>query len=129
MLDVAKVILIGRVGKDPEVKMVDTKKGSQRLATISVATSHGPKDNRVTDWHDISFWDKTAELAEKYLHRGNLVYLEGTLSYNKVGEGAETKVYAQISSNNFINLTGKPESTDSVATSTPTSGMVEDVNF
>lgn len=105
-MDIANVQLIGYLGKDVESKMVNGK----QVVNISVATSRGPKDAKVTDWHNISFWEKSAELAIQYLHKGDRVYVEGQLRYNRVGEGAETRIFTQISGTRFVNLTLKAES-------------------
>ena len=81
MRGINKVILIGRLGKDPEVKYLEN---GTPLAKFSVATSESYKDrsgNQVenTEWHNLIFWRKQAEIAEKYLRKGSLIYLEGKL--------------------------------------------------
>ena len=103
-MDLNKVQLIGRVGRDPESK----KAGEKTIASFSVATSYGTGDNVKTEWHNCTAWDKQAEIALQILHKGDRVYIEGRLSYNTVGEGAEKKTYSQITVSNFINLTSKP---------------------
>lgn len=81
MSGVNKVIVIGRLGNDPEVKTVS---GGQTVARISVATSEnwtdrqGQKQER-TEWHRIVVWGKLAELCGKYLSKGRQVYVEGRL--------------------------------------------------
>jgi single-strand DNA-binding protein len=77
-----KVILIGNLGKDPEVRHLEN---GGIVANFSVATSDvfvdrttGEKKS-LTDWHDIVAWKHLAELAEKYLHKGTKVYVEGKL--------------------------------------------------
>ena len=80
MSSVNKVILIGNLGKDPEVKTV----GSDKVANFTLATNESYKDkegNKVeqTEWHNIVMWRKLAELAEKYLTKGSQIYLEGKL--------------------------------------------------
>lgn len=81
MSGVNKVIIIGRLGSDPEVKTVA---GGKAVARLSVATSEswtdrdGKKQER-TEWHRIVVWDKLAELCGKYLAKGRQVYLEGRL--------------------------------------------------
>jgi single-strand DNA-binding protein len=82
-----KVTLIGNVGKDPDVKMLEH---NVKVAKCSVATTETYKDEHgqshsVTDWHTVILWRGLADLAEKYLHKGSLVYVEGKLktrSYN-----------------------------------------------
>jgi single-strand DNA-binding protein len=81
MSGINKVILIGRLGKDPEIKSFEN--GAKR-ASFTLATSESRRDkegNRVeqTEWHNIVCWRNLAEIAEKYLIKGKLIYLEGKL--------------------------------------------------
>ena len=79
---VNKVILIGNLGKDPEVRRLEN---GAVLATFSIATSESYVDKQsgdkkeITDWHDIVLWRGLAEVAEKYLVKGTKVYVEGKL--------------------------------------------------
>lgn len=81
MSGVNKVIVIGRLGNDPEIKTVS---GGNTVARLSVATSEnwtdktGQKQER-TEWHRIVVWGKLAELCGKYLSKGRQVYVEGRL--------------------------------------------------
>lgn len=85
-----KVILVGRLGKDPEVKYLEADKV---VASLALATSERYTDrngNKVenTEWHNLEMWDGLAKVAEKYLKKGSLVYVEGKLktdSYEKEG--------------------------------------------
>jgi len=81
MSGVNKVIIIGRMGADPEVKTVS---GGNTVARLSVATSENWKDREGqkqerTEWHKIVVWGKLAELCGKYLSKGRQVYVEGRL--------------------------------------------------
>ncbi len=76
-----KVILVGRLGQDPELKY--TPSGAA-VANLSVATNRVWKDQdgnqqKKTDWHRVTVWRQTAEFAGNYLKKGNLVYVEGRL--------------------------------------------------
>lgn len=79
---VNKVILIGNLGKDPEVKYTP---GGMAVAKFSLATSFRSKDKTSgewvdhTDWHNIVVWDKLAGIAGEYLKKGGKVYIEGRL--------------------------------------------------
>ena len=78
---VNKVILIGNLGKDPEVKYTP---GGMAVAKFSLATSYRSKDKAGewqdhTDWHNIVVWDKLAGIAGEYLKKGGKVYIEGRL--------------------------------------------------
>jgi single-strand DNA-binding protein len=87
---VNKVILVGNLGQDPEIKT--TPQGKQ-VATINIATSESYKDSAGewhtnTEWHRITLWDYLAESAQKNLKKGSKVYVEGKLqtrSYEKDG--------------------------------------------
>ncbi len=79
---VNKVILIGNLGKDPEVKRFEN---GAVIASFSIATSESYVDKQsgekkeITDWHDVVLWRGLAEVAEKYLHKGTKIYVEGKL--------------------------------------------------
>lgn len=72
-----KVILVGRLGKDPEVKYTG---GGKAVANFSVATDESWKDKngerqKKTTWHKIVVWGKQAEIAQQYLKKGSLVFI------------------------------------------------------
>lgn len=79
---VNKVILIGNLGRDPEVKKLDN---GATLASFSIATSESYTDKHTgkkienTDWHDIVLWRGLAEVAEKFLKKGTKIFVEGRL--------------------------------------------------
>jgi single-strand DNA-binding protein len=80
MSGVNKVILVGRLGADPEVRSTPT---GAFVCTLSIATSEtwvkdGNREEK-TEWHRVVLWGKTAELAQKYLKKGRMVYIEGKL--------------------------------------------------
>lgn len=103
-MDYNKIVVVGRLGRDPEVKTV----GSKTLTNFSVATSWKSGEVEHTDWHNITAWEKLGEIAAKLLHKGDRVLVEGRLNYNTVGEGETKRVFAQITASNLINLTAKP---------------------
>ena len=81
MASVNKVILIGNLGRDPEIRT--TPQGTS-LARFSVATSTAWKDasgakQERTEWHDVVAWEKLAQICGEYLHKGKMVYVEGSL--------------------------------------------------
>jgi len=80
-----KVILVGRLGSDPEVRYTA---GGMAVANLSVATSERRKDasgiwQNFPEWHSIVLFEKTAEFAKEYLKKGTLVYVEGRLQTKK----------------------------------------------
>lgn len=81
-MSVNKVILVGNVGRNPEIKYV----GSRSYATFSLATSdpayttaQGVQVPERTEWHNIVMWDRHAETAERYITKGTKLYIEGKL--------------------------------------------------
>jgi single-strand DNA-binding protein len=80
-----KVMLIGRLGKDPEVRY--TKEGTAvanlRLATSESWTDKSGEKQEKTEWHTVVLWARQAEVAEQYLQKGRLVYVEGRLETRK----------------------------------------------
>ena len=79
---VNKVILIGNLGKDPEVRRLENGAmiASFPLATSEVYTDKNSGEKKeITDWHDIVLWRGLAEIAEKYIRKGTKIYVEGKL--------------------------------------------------
>ncbi|GGZ21367.1 single-stranded DNA-binding protein [Echinicola pacifica] len=81
MAGVNKVILVGNLGKDPEVRHLES--GSV-VANVTLATTEAYKDrngNRVenTEWHDLEMWDGQAKVAEQYLRKGSQIFVEGKI--------------------------------------------------
>lgn len=76
MASVNKVILLGRLGKDPELRYTQNQKA---VCTLSVATSEKFGGQEKTTWHTCVLWDKQAENASKYLAKGREVFVEGRI--------------------------------------------------
>jgi len=110
MAGVNKVILIGRLGKDPEVKTLDN---GTKVASFSLATSEKYKDKssgemvETTEWHSITMWRQLAELAEKYLKKGKEVYLEGKLQTRQYEKDGVTKYATNVVVHQMQFLGGK----------------------
>jgi len=110
MRGINKVILVGNLGRDPELR--HTKTGTA-VANLSIATSEtwsdkdGAKQER-TEWHRIVLWDKLAEIAQKYLSKGRQVYLEGRLQTRvwKDSDG-EKRYTTEIRGDQLVMLGGK----------------------
>ena len=84
MRGVNRVMLIGNLGKDPDVQFLE---GNIGVAKFPLATTETFKDRTgklvsQTEWHTVVLWRGLAELAQKYLHKSSLVYIEGRLSYH-----------------------------------------------
>ncbi|OGU17919.1 MAG: single-stranded DNA-binding protein [Geobacteraceae bacterium GWC2_53_11] len=85
MASLNKVMLIGNLGKDPEVRFTAS---GQAVASFSLATSETYKDKsgekvEKTEWHNITLWGKLAEIAGEYLSKGKTIYVEGRLQTRK----------------------------------------------
>tara|TARA_R110000868_G_scaffold174782_3_gene411664 strand:- start:1852 stop:2298 length:447 start_codon:yes stop_codon:yes gene_type:complete len=112
MAGVNKVILVGHLSKDPEVRHLES---GAAVANFSMATTESYKDkngNRQdqTEWHNIVLWRGLAEVAEKYLKKGNLVYIEGKLKTRswQDKEGA-TRYTTEIVGDNMTMLGSKSD--------------------
>ena len=102
-----KVLLIGNLGRDPELKSTPS---GQQLARFSVATTEtwrnqqGEKQSK-TEWHNIVVWGKQAETAAKFLHKGKQVMVEGRIQYREYTDQAGVKKTAcDIRCDNFVML-------------------------
>jgi single-strand DNA-binding protein len=90
-----RVSLIGNLGKDPEVSVLE---GNVSVAKCSLATTETFRDKSGqpqshTDWHTVVLWRGLAELAQNYLRKGSLVYVEGKLKYRHYDDAAGTRHY------------------------------------
>ena len=85
---VNEVVLIGRLGRDPEIKR--TQAGKQ-FCTFSLATTFGRGDKERTEWHRIEVWTSAAEACERYLRRGSKVYVKGQLKSNEWERDGQTR--------------------------------------
>lgn len=113
MRGVNKVVLIGNVGKDPEIQNLE---GNLVVAKFPLATTENHKDkngNSVsqTEWHTIVLWRGLAELAQKYLHKGSMIYIEGRIKYRHWEDKDKVKRSStEIVADNFVMLDRRKES-------------------
>src|SRR5690606_21709179 len=107
MSGVNKVILVGRLGKDPEVRNLDN---GVSVANFTMATSETYKDRttgekkETTEWHNIVLWRGLAEVSQKYLHKGDLVYIEGKLRTRSWEKEGVTRYTTEIVADNMTML-------------------------
>ena len=107
-----RVHLIGNTGKDPEIR---TTGSGKKVASFSLATSESYKDHSgqnvtETQWHNIKAWGNLAEVAEKYIRKGQLLYVEGKVTYSSYDDKDGNKKYVtEIIASNFQMLGKKPE--------------------
>src|SRR5687768_451779 len=104
------VQLIGRLGKDPEVKSFNEKK----RASFSIATTDNYKNQKGekvedTQWHNVVIWGKLAGIAEKYLKKGNEVAIEGKLVHRVFETNGEKRFFTEINVNDLVMLGSKKE--------------------
>jgi single-strand DNA-binding protein len=104
-----KIILIGNLGRDPEIKHLDNQKvvATFSLATNETLTDKNGERRTETEWFNIEMWDNQAKVAEKYLKKGSQVYIEGKLKTEtwKDKEGIE-KSRMKVRVQNFTLLGG-----------------------
>lgn len=107
MSGVNKVILVGRLGKDPEVRNLEN---GATVANFTMATSETYKDKttgekkEITDWHNIVLWRGLAEIAQKYLHKGDMIYVEGKLRTRSWEKDGITRYTTEIIGDNMTML-------------------------
>lgn len=112
MASVNKVILIGNLGKDPEVRHLE---GGVAVARFPLATSETFKDKtgqrqEKTEWHNIVLWRGLAEVAEKYLRKGQSVFIEGKIRTNQYQDKEGVQRYStEIVADNMTMLGGRGE--------------------
>jgi len=115
MSGVNKVILIGNLGKDPEVRYLDN---GVAVANLSLATTENYKNKegeRVnqTEWHDVVLWRGLAEVAEKYLKKGASVYIEGKIRTSKWVDKEEKTRYKTEVMADKLTMLGRSSNNDS----------------
>lgn len=92
-MSVNKVILLGRLGKDPELR--ETSSG--HVCKFSLATDKGGKQRDAgPDWHNVVAFNKTAELIAKYLKKGDQCYIEGRLNYSSYEKDGEKRYFTEV---------------------------------
>lgn len=110
MAGVNKVILVGNLGKDPEIR---TLENGRSVTTFSLATSETYKNKAGekvtnTEWHNIVLWTPLAEIAEKFLKKGNQVYIEGKITNRSYDDKDGNKRYiTEIVGQNMTLLSNK----------------------
>ena len=116
---VNKVILIGNLGRDPEVKRLEN---GATLASFSIATSEKYTDKKSgqktehTDWHDVVLWRGLAEVAEKYLKKGTKIYVEGRLKKRSWQDREGNTRYSVEVVGDEMTILSRPENNNGVKT-------------
>lgn len=122
MRGVNKVILIGNLGKEPEILFIN---GNVPMVRFPLATTEVHKDNNgvqqsQTEWHNIVIWRGLAELAQRYLHKGSMVYIEGKLrSRTWEDKDGVKRTATDVHADNFVMLDKRKDSGEDNQTYVP----------
>ena len=105
-----KVILLGNVGAEPEVRALD---GGKKVARIRVATTERYTDQQgkkqeQTEWHSGTLWGGLADVCDKYVHKGSQVYIEGKIRTREYEHNGEKRYATEIMAND-MKLLGRPK--------------------
>ena len=105
-----KVILLGHVGAEPEVRAID---GGTKVARISIATTerYTDKNNQkqeATEWHNVTLWRGLADVVDKYVHKGSQVYVEGKIRTREYEANGEKRYATEIIAEE-LKLCGRPK--------------------
>lgn len=111
-----KVMLIGNVGKDPDIRYYET---DQAIAQITLATTergytlqNGTKVPDRTEWHTVILWKNLAKIVEKYVRKGDKIYIEGKIRYRHFDDAqGRKKTVTEIMADNMELLSPKPSTT------------------
>jgi single-strand DNA-binding protein len=109
MVGLNRVQLIGRLGRDPELKSIPNGK---KVCSFSMAVNRRWKDKtgepqEVTEWFNIEAWERLAQICSDYLKKGSLVYLEGRLQTDTYEENGDTRYFTKVISSNMQMLDRK----------------------
>ena len=112
MSGVNKVILVGRLGKDPEVRHLEN---GATVANFSMATSETYKDRQTgerreqTEWHNVVLWRGLADIVEKYVKKGDMLYIEGKLRTRSWEKDGVTRYTTEVVGDNMTMLGGRSD--------------------
>lgn len=132
MAGINKVILVGNLGKDPEVKYLE---GGIAIAKFPLATTESIKDKNgqkqdQTEWHNIVLWRGLAEIAEKYLRKGQTVYIEGKIRSRSYDDKDGNKRYiTEIVGETMQMLSKKSDAGESVTGNAPTASSQDPISM
>lgn len=115
MAGVNKVILIGNLGKDPELR---TMESGAKVASFTLATTESYKNKNgekvdQTEWHNVVFWGPVADVIEKYLKKGSKIFVEGKLRTRSYEKDGVTKYFTEVWGQNMTMLDSAGRTSDS----------------
>ncbi len=134
MRGVNRVVLIGNIGREPDLQYLE---GNIAVAKFPLATTESYKDRNgtlvsQTEWHTVVLWRGLAELAQKYLHKGSLVYIEGRIRTRTWEDKDKNKrLSTEILGDNLVMLDKRKEHSDLSVNDVPTheAGGFPESNF
>jgi single-strand DNA-binding protein len=133
MRGVNRVVLIGNLGKEPDIQYLE---GNIAVAKFPLATTESYKDKAgtlvsQTEWHTVVLWRGLAELAQKYLHKGSLVYIEGRIrTRNWEDKDKNRRFSTEIVGDNLVMLDKRKEQTEGQGDHTaPETNGFPDISF
>jgi single-strand DNA-binding protein len=131
MYSVNKVSLLGRVGKDPETRQTGA---ANSVCNFSIATTEKYKDKsgevkENTEWHNIVVWGKPAEIIQKYVKKGDLIYIEGKLQTRKwEDKEGNTRYSTEINAQEFMLMPNNRANGEVEKTTTAKDAPYNDIN-
>ena len=129
MQGINKVMLIGNVGKDPEIRYLDNgvAVANFRLATTEVYKNRDGERIQTTEWHNIVLWRGLAEVAEKYVKKGNPLYIEGKIRTRSWDDKDGNKRYTTEIVADNMQMLGSKQSSEEEASSAPENAEATDI--
>ena len=125
---VNKVILLGHVGKDPEIRHMDNNLVLARFSLATTERWNNKDGNRMehTEWHNIVMWRSLAEVAEKYIRKGSLLYIEGKIRSRSYDDKDGIKRYTtEVIAETMNILTPKSSGTSAQQQTVPLQELAE----
>ncbi len=115
---VNKIILVGNVGRDPDVQIT---KGGAKVAHFSLATNrwtggNGEEGREETDWHRLTLWNRLAQFAEDFVRKGDRVYVEGQLEYDSYERDNQSIHTAEVTVRELVLLSNRKAETGAAST-------------
>ena len=132
MRGVNRVVLIGNLGREPDLQHLE---GNIAVAKFPLATTETYKDKNgnlvsQTEWHTVVLWRGLAELAQKYLHKGSLVYIEGRIrTRNWEDKDKNRRSSTEIIGDNLVMLDKRKDAEVPVESATSENGAFTDISF
>jgi single-strand DNA-binding protein len=122
-----RVQLIGNLGRDPETRELPS---GSKVCNFSLAVDRRWKDaegetREHTDWFNVEAWGRLGEVCQAYLHKGQLVYIEGRLQTNRYEQEGETRYFTRVVAQNMQMLARPPEEAESLEAPEPEEALEE----